>query len=216
MKNPGQLIDSLMAYRKRNASVFNPWVDTCEFDIDQRAPQSRQDRLLKHLSIAKPKYILVGEAAGYQGCRYSGVTFTSEKMLLNEGIPRVLRLTERLTNREIPFCEPSATIVWGALRKNGIAEQTILWNTFPFHPMRGSPIHSNRTPTTQEIEDGAKFLVELLALYEAEPKIIAVGKKAQFLLTNVGIRPLACVRHPAFGGANEFRAGLAAVVKDKS
>ncbi len=211
MKHPGPLIDSLMAYRKRTASVFNPWADTCEFDIDKKAPQRRQDRLFKHLSIVQPKYILVGEAAGYQGCRYSGITFTSEKMLLQEGIPRIPRLTERLTKRELPFCEPSATIVWGALRKHGLAEQTLLWNTFPFHPMREAQIHTNRTPTAKEIADGGKYLELLLSLYALAPKVIAVGKKAQALLTSVGLTSYACVRHPAFGGANEFRAGMAAV-----
>ncbi len=80
--------------------------------------------------------------------------------------------------------------------------------------MKASGIHTNRTPTNQEVDDGGKILRELLALYEVQPKIIAVGKKALSVLGKIEITPFGCVRHPAFGGANEFRAGIEGIVKE--
>ena len=216
MKNPDTLIERLCSYRKRDQSIFNPWAESCAFDRSKSERLRRQERLIQHLSVPNPQFILLGEAAGYQGCRYSGVTFTSEKILLNTGIPRVAKLTERITTPILPFCEPSATIVWGALRKNSIADQVILWNTYPFHPMKPSGIHTNRTPSRAEIDDGSQILSELLSLYKTPPKIVAVGQKAFTLLSKIGIVPFASVRHPAFGGANEFRSGIETMLCKKS
>ena len=39
-------------------------------------------------------------------------------------------------------------------------------------------------------------------------KIVAVGKKAEKLLDEMGIPAAGCVRRPANGGATAFRAGL--------
>jgi len=50
----------------------------------------------------------------------------------------------------------------------------------------------------------------LRLLIEAFPKakIVAVGKKSDELLRNMGIVPVAAVRHPANGGATLFAAGM--------
>lgn len=97
-----QLVDSLPV---NLPGLFNPWKERCEFDICDDAPQFRRERLRAHLNC-DAKFILVGEAPGYQGCRYSGVAFTSESLILNGTIPRIERPYARLTKRERPFCEP--------------------------------------------------------------------------------------------------------------
>ena len=43
--------------------------------------------------------------------------------------------------------------------------------------------------------------------------IVAVGRKAEYLLTAMGITPAATVRHPANGGATLFAAGMEALVR---
>ncbi|MBB5017247.1 hypothetical protein HNQ59_000509 [Chitinivorax tropicus] len=202
-----RLIAELTAFDGAD-KLFNPWRTKCEeFDTTEDAPQQKAARLAKHLDNPGAKIILLGEAAGYQGCRYSGITFTSEKLLLAGSIPRLPQPTQRLTTRHLPFCEPSATIVWGALYQLGLEEQTILWNTLPFHPHKGTAL-SNRTPTTSEIKLGAGYLQMLLDSFGKDILLIAVGNKAQQALNLISVTPFATVRHPAMGGANQFRAGM--------
>jgi hypothetical protein len=51
-------------------------------------------------------------------------------------------------------------------------------------------------------------------LVEAFPhaKIVAVGKKAEGLLGEMGVKVAGAVRHPAYGGATEFASGLQALI----
>lgn len=190
--------------------LFNPWKDRCAFDCDSRAPSAKLERLARHLDC-DPMLILVGEAPGYQGCRYSGVAFTSERLLLEGAIPRIPQLTKRLSSRRLPFSEPSATIVWRTLNNLGIAERTILWNALQLHPHREHSPWTNRTPTPRELALGASALSLLLAAFPAAG-VVAIGRKAEFLMQSRGIAPLATVRHPANGGATAFAGGLSALV----
>src|SRR5690606_29435965 len=83
--------------------LFNPWVERCPDDLDSNGPEEKLRRLAAHLECA-PDFILCGEAAGYQGCRHSGIAFTSERLLGEGAIPRVAA-TGRLTSRRLPFSE---------------------------------------------------------------------------------------------------------------
>lgn len=186
--------------------LFNPWRDSCPHDADGNGPQPKLERLARHLDC-DPEFILAGEAPGYQGCRYSGIAFTSERLLGEGAIPRIPALGQRLSTRRLPFSEPSATIVWKTLYRLGIAERTILWNAMQLHPYRADNLWSNRTPKPDEIALGEPAL---RMLSEAFPhaRIVAVGKKAEGLLHDMGIPVAGAVRHPANGGATEFAAGL--------
>ena len=189
--------------------VFNPW---CEYDqttdVSRAAPRDRIDRLVAHLT-SKPRYILIGEAAGYQGCKVSGIPFTSER-LLNEGsIPRIACGT-RLTSRERPWSEPSATVVWGTLHRLAIAEHTVLWNAFPWHPHKSGEPHSNRTPTPAERAAGVPVLRAFLELFP-RAQVFAVGRNAEAALLELDIAATA-LRHPSMGGATRFRDQLGRAV----
>ena len=37
----------------------------------------------------QPGYLLIGEASGYQGCRISGIPFTSERLIMEGVVPRL-------------------------------------------------------------------------------------------------------------------------------
>ena len=186
--------------------LFNPWTDRCQFDDDRNGPQARLDRLARHLDC-EAGLILVGEAPGYQGCRYSGIAFTSERLLMEGSIPRIDAVSHRISTRNIPFSEPSATIVWKALYRFGVAETTILWNALQMHPFRDGCPWSNRTPTDDEIAAGAASLRCLRETYPTA-KLIAVGRKAEHAIHTLGMRVDAAIRHPANGGATEFTMGL--------
>lgn len=193
--------------------LFNPWRDNCPLDDvrnPEAGPEGRLKRLAAHLDRSA-RFILVGEAPGYQGCRYSGVAFTSERQLLDGAIPGIERLSGRLTVRDASFTEPSATIVWRALYKLGIAEHVVNWNALQMHPhVPGKPM-TNRTPTTAELALGQPALA-LLREHFSATGFIAVGRNAAKLLTGAGIQVVGTVRHPANGGANEFNSGLSSLI----
>lgn len=192
--------------------LFNPWVDHCPEDLPHNTPQEKLVRLATHIDC-NPQFILCGEAPGYQGCRHSGIAFTSERLLMEGAIPRIGALGHRLTSRRLPYSEPSATIVWKALYRLGIADNTILWNALQMHPFKSGNFCSNRTPSPAEIALGAPAM-RMLAEAFPQARIVAVGKKSEELLANMGIQVASAVRHPANGGATQFAAGMQALLRD--
>lgn len=140
-------------------------------------------RLAAYLrSRAGAPLLLVGEAAGYRGARVSGIAFTSERQVTGTGP-----------------AEASATVVHRVLRELGLEEEVLLWNVVPTHPGTAA---SNRRPTRVEVEAGARFLGPLAA----GRRVVAVGRVAE------AVTGAPYVRHPARGGATEFRAQLAAIL----
>ena len=138
-------------------TLFIPWRDRCTDYEPCNGPDAKLARLAVHLDC-DPKFILCGEAASYQGCRHSGIAFTSERLLWEGKIPRISPMNHRLTSRAPPYSELSATIVWEALYGLGIEEHTILWNALPMHPHEPGDEQSNRTPTSEEFEKGKRAL----------------------------------------------------------
>jgi uracil-DNA glycosylase len=200
----GELLAAIRA--PCGSDCFNPWTDTDAGSdpASQDAPAGRLARLRAHLDC-DARLVLVGEAAGYQGCHVSGIAFTSERLILEGAIPRV-HASARLSTRARPWSEPSATTVWGTLHELGLAESTVLWNCFPWHPHRPGVLQSNRTPTKSELAQGARILQLLLALHP-RARVVAVGRLAHAGLASLGCAA-PCVRHPSMGGATAFREGL--------
>jgi len=192
--------------------TFNPWTDHDPgTDLSSTAPRDRLERLRAHVSIPA-RYILIGEAAGYQGCKVSGIAFTSERLILAGEIPRVSASGVRLTSRIRPWSEPSATTVWATLRALGIAQHTLLWNAFPWHPHKQDTLHSNRTPTTIERQVGLPVLERLLRLHP-DAMLFAVGRNAEWSLQALD-RAAVSLRHPSMGGTVKFRQQLTDAVLD--
>lgn len=186
--------------------LFNPWKDICPRDLASNGPQEKLHRLAQHLDC-EPAIILCGEAPGYQGCRHSGVAFTSERLLCEGAIPRIPAPKSRLTNRRLPYSEPSATIVWRTLRTLRVAEKTVLWNAVQLHPGRAGRPDYNRTPTTSELVYGKAGLALLVKAFP-NAKLIAIGRKAEAQIRAMGIETAGSVRHPANGGGTLFEQQL--------
>ena len=186
--------------------VFNPWTQSdVTTDAPQNGPVARRERLRSHLKTS-PNQILIGEAAGYQGCHVSGIPFTSERLVISGEVPRVPGDGSRLSTRRLPWSEPSATIVWKTLHALGIATDTVLWNAYPWHPHRPGNPHSNRTPNRSERTQGLVVLEALLSIFP-RAVIYAVGRQAEAALLACDRRCIA-LRHPSMGGATSFRRGL--------
>jgi len=143
--------------------------------------------------------VALGEAAGYQGMRWSGIAFTSERDLGRWGPP--FRAT---SDRPNGWSEPSGTIVHRVLGELEAERRVILWNTVPHHPHQpGRPL-SNRRPTQDEVDAGAAFAERLLELVNPR-QLVAVGRIAESVLGERAVY----VRHPANGGGAAFAAGMA-------
>jgi len=157
---------------------------------------------LRHYLLARENadLLAVGEAAGYQGMRWSGIAFTSERDLARWGEP--YRRTSR--SRLNGWSEPSGTIVHGLLEEVGAEQRVVLWNTVPAHPHLPGQTMSNRRPTRSEVKQGVVFLDGLISLLQPR-KIVAVGRIAEAILGERGAR---YVRHPAQSGASAFRQGM--------
>lgn len=188
--------------------LYNPWMESCVFDAPGNGPEKRRERLAQHLDCSA-RFLMFGEAPGYAGCRYAGVAFTSERLIMEGAIPRVTQSAERLTTRARPFTEPSATIVWEALYQLGsdIAERVVLWNALQLHPFRPEGPHTNRTPSPAELVYGRESAAILRSAFP-DAKVVAIGRKAEQLLADAGIAVDAAVRHPANGGKAEFAEGI--------
>ena len=201
-------MDLLRGYA--SADVFNPWRDhDAATDLVADAPARRAARLCTHLS-GRAQFVLIGEAAGYQGCKVSGMAFTSERLILEGTIPRVTSAS-RLTSRPRPWSEPSATTVWKTLHALGIAEHTVLWNAFAWHPHKPGARHSNRTPTRAELQAGLPALQAFLELNRGA-RLFAVGRNAERSLAELGVAA-SPLRHPSMGGAAEFARQLRAALQ---
>jgi hypothetical protein len=187
-----------------SSETFNPWRDADPLDADMYGALYRRQRLEIHLE-RDAKYLLVGEAPGYRGCHFSGIPFTCEKQLCANQVPGI-RMFQRITTRDLPWSEGSATIIWGTLKELGIADSTVLWNAFAFHPFAAISRYSNRTPTPNEVTGNADILAAVIARHR-HAKIFAVGKIAQRTLASLGISAI-LLRHPSMGGANQFREQL--------
>jgi hypothetical protein len=178
-------------------ATFNQFRDGGPDDVPN-APAIRLANLRRYLEERRAADVIaVGEAAGYQGMRWSGIAFTSEFDLLRWGDPY-----RRSSRRPRPWKEPSGTIVHGVLEELGAERRVILWNTVPTHPhVEGKPL-SNRRPTRDEVTAGRVFVERLVAI--VHPRLlIGVGRIACAALPGAQY-----VRHPAQSGATAFRAGM--------
>jgi uracil-DNA glycosylase len=224
----GKSVENFLRLLKKSPSgaVFNPWwqVDK-ENDIGSNAPRIRRVHLRAYLRqrLRRARLAVVGEALGYRGGHFSGIPMTSERILLApkniSGIePQhlVSGVTPRRTSKPEKcrqgFSEPTATIVWSALLRLGLApEEFVLWNAFPWHsfdPRAG--MLTNRMPTQAERAAGRPALQAFLGLFPCE-KVVALGRMAAAELENLDV-PAECVRHPASGGAKLFRAQITKVI----
>jgi uracil-DNA glycosylase len=161
----------------------------------------RQDNLLQYIGhfTSKPKALLIGEAPGHLGCRYSGVPMTSERQLTQQ----LLRFNgSQSSTRLSGHAEGTATMFWSMCRNF----DCFVWNAVPFHPHKAGQIASNRTPTAQEIAACSSILKSIVDILQPT-HVAALGDSATDSLTALNI-PHTCIRHPAHGGKSDFTRGI--------
>jgi hypothetical protein len=173
---------------------------------DSRESNIRRNNLkvyLTKMENLKPKFLILGEAPGYKGCRLSGVAFTSEKVMSENVFFNDLPI-QFINNKDNLESEISATIVWNEISQ--LNDKPLIWNIFPFHPHSANDTMTNRTPTKIELEEGKNFLDDILKIFDIK-KIIALGRKPESQLVKIGL-PNSYIRHPANGGKKDFVRGF--------
>lgn len=185
--------------------VVNPYKDEMPGLDRKGGAKQRRINLEAYLErVGTPRFVLLGEALGFRGGRFSGIAFTGERQLAGDG-PR------RLPWAGPPFgassllpslwLEPSGSVVWQAL--HGDPRGVLLWNSFPWHPFGARGPLSNRTPE-RSLWTANLHVLEALLSVAGSARFLAVGKTAAAALETLGV-PAPLLRHPAHGGAAIFR-----------
>ncbi len=174
----------------------------------------RQDNLKRYLEsyTRKPTVLVVGEAAGPWGTRFSGIPLTNERSLVASELPftgRQSSLDEPAvkTGRKTPYSSGTPSIFWEVMAP--FYPRFVIWDLVPFYPhMRGN-VMKKRSPIDEEFASYAKLLKKAIAL--VKPKtIIAIGERVAGGIEQLGIE-FESVHHPAHDTHQQFPAGMKAI-----
>lgn len=193
------------------STVFNQYRD-CNPEIDMPAAASIRIKNLKEYmdkAMSTACVLIVGEAAGPWGCRFSGIPFTGERQLLDKvfpisGIQSSRVPPGRATRVEPPYISKSAEMFWELMLPRHT--EFLVWDAFPLHSHKRNEILSVRNPTTSEVAQFRKALT-LIKTYMKPREVVAVGRKADNELAAMG-ESGRYVRHPSRGGKDEFCSGM--------
>lgn len=184
-------------------NTFNPYFERCPvYDADE-APELRRyylAEMLERAAAAELDAMWVGRDLGYRGGRRTGLALTDD-----------VHFSHHLTRWDIepqrptfgdPVAERTAAAIWNILLR--IDAPIFLWNVFPLHPFDEGDPFSNRTHNAPERKAGADILVKIVD-YIKPRRIIAIGNDAYKVLSAAFTDYQVCkVRHPSYGGQNEF------------
>jgi uracil-DNA glycosylase len=191
-----------------NDRAFNPYRDgSPELDMDDAAA-IRRENLEAYVCAHpdRPRFLVMMEAPGPWGCRFTGIPVTSEAQLLDPAFPLSGLGTSRGNE---PLTEYSASIFWRVMQP--FFPRFIIWNAFPLHPHKREKPTSIRTPTASEIRTFVPLSRAIVDAIEPET-ILAVGRKAEHLITKELGLSAPYIRHPSQGGANLFSEGMSAAL----
>jgi hypothetical protein len=199
------LLELLQAYQ--GSGVFNQYRDSDPSLEREGGADIRRRNLRRYLTaFAGASYVLVGEAAGYAGCRFSGMPFTGEAQIVGpDCLPWARGLGFEQSSRGEPWRERSGDMVWAAFDGR---RDCVLWNTFPWHPYADKPL-SNRKPTRTEVDKATEVLRFFLSLF-AQAEVHAIGRVSEETLARLGVQA-PYIRHPSHGGKTLFTRGVQAL-----
>lgn len=198
-----RLAEAELFTRPSTADVFNPYRDV-DVSLDREdAAAVRRANLRSYFTAygERPRVLILAEAPGPWGCRFSGVPITSEAHLLDPVFPFG---GEKSSSAEGPYSEYSARIFWRVLEPH--FPTFFVWNAVPLHPHRPGAPTSIRTPRVAEVRAFASLTEGIVDGLRPE-RILGLGRKAEAQLTGIGVAST-YVRHPSQGGAKLFEQGM--------
>jgi len=201
-RDPLRTFVNRLGRRPQGDDVFNPY----------RQGHLR-DNLYQYLTQLKqagpPPVLLVGEALGFRGGKLTGIPFSSARLLRQSDHPFLSALAPhlKLTSDD---AENTARMIWEYLTETGMTP--LCWNAFPFHPHPAGQPARNRAPRTGEITEGIAHLQALHHLFQPA-QVVGVGRAGTLCAQRAFPQlPVTYVRHPSYGGKQDFIAGMNALL----
>ena len=160
------------------ARLANPFTAAdARLDAPGGAATRRANLLASFVALApRPRLLLVAEAPGPHGARFSGVPLVSEAQLLDPDFPFDGAPTSVDAAHGRPLDEYSARIVQRAIGE--ARREVVIWNAVPFHPHPDANPRGIRAPTRAEVVRFAPVLaavVEAVRRVRADVPVVAVG-----------------------------------------
>jgi len=185
-------------------NTFNPYSHCCAVHDHERASRRRVDMLRAILEVAirtEIDSLWIGRDLGYRGGRRTGLALTDDVHV--EAHARRWRVVSEAPTIGKRVKERTAIVIWSVLDQ--LDAKIFLWNVFPLHPHKPGDPFTNRAHNSQERRVGEELLVELL--YMLRPRrIVPIGNSAVSTVHRLcGSDYVFPVRHPSYGGQNEFR-----------
>jgi len=186
-----------LSERQSSDTVFNQYQDA---DI-----RNNLKLYLEYLVQNNHGVLMIGQAPGYNGCRLTGIPFTSGDVVRRAQHLIFKEIGGRIRSHRVAS-EPTATILWEFFGND--KPVPVLWNAFPFYAHeRGEP-KEDREPTRSEIEEGKVYLKMVHDVFQ--PKTLcSLGRIGQRILE--GVFPgeeIVYIRHPSYGGKKAFIEGM--------
>lgn len=206
MKAIDAFIEGLSNFSSPQPGCFNPFGDHCPSEDLREAVTIRKTNLRTYLKAQyqlRPDSLWVGEAPGYNGVRRSGIYLVSEPQFEILG-KKLGGVTFQKATRTKNKATQSSKAVWKLVQT--LPTVPLTYDAFPLHCFQNSPPFTNRSPSKKELQLAAPFLAQLLNLFKPE-KVVAIGRKAEFALSYLGVDSI-YVRHPSRGGGPAFEAGV--------
>ena len=186
-------------------TLFNPYyINDPSVDLPHGSTIRKQN-LYNYLNsfLETPPVLLIGEAPGPWGCRFSGIPFTSEKQLAENKLP-FKGLPSSTFNP--PMAERSASIFWGTMAT--YHPHFFIWNCIPLQPHPPEEPFTIRSPHRNELEGFNHILSKIVEIIQ--PKhIYSIGRKSEQAVKSLGLHPT-YIRHPSHGGKRDFQNGIRA------
>lgn len=146
------------------------------------------DNLIKYLTEMakhKPTHLMLGEAAGPNGARITGIPFTDEETLqkgpITIGTQQIYAKqynTPNFDKVKTASSEQSAKRVWSMIQSAQVLP--LMWNAVPFYPHKAKD--KIRTPRVTEVREYSIFIKELLYIFPTIKYHGATGRVAQIAL----------------------------------
>ena len=198
---PVQFVETLQALDFED--TFNPYSDRCGVHDHDDAPRRRCDSLLTILEAAAGSGVdslWIGRDLGYRGGRRTGLALTDDVHLFAHA-ERWGASIEKPTKGEV-VAERTASVIWGVLRQ--IDTAVFLWNVFPLHPHKSNDPFTNRAHNARERRAGEDLLLQLILLLRPR-RLVPIGNDAASTAHRLcGSQEVFQIRHPSYGGQNEF------------
>lgn len=184
-------------------NTFNPYFDRCPVHDASGAPELRSNYLVEMLERAASSNldaIWVGRDLGYRGGRRTGLALTDDIHFSDHLVRWGLEPKRPTSGAPVP--EKTAAAIWDILKR--VSVPVFLWNVFPLHPYESGDPFSNRAHNARERKAGTDILISIVH-YLKPQRLVAVGNDAFNVLSDaLPHERIYKVRHPSYGGRNEF------------